>query len=95
MGKKHKAKVKEIERLRALYGEVQANANQGPASVSQVGSVSSVSAKVISTDNHDHIRKDLIGLIILIVVMVAVLIGLNWMVVSTGFSGWLIGLFGA
>ena len=91
MGKKHKHKLKEIERLRALYGEVQAKESEPTFSTSEVSS-----APVTETvsDDHGYIKKDLVGLLVLIIVMLAVLVGFNWLVGNTSFAGWLIGLFG-
>lgn len=98
MSKKHKHKLKEIERLRALYGEVQAKASEPTSMSSQTPSeIEEVPASVDTTtsDSHGYVKKDLVGLVILIVGMLVVLVGFNWLVGNTGFSQWLIGLFGA
>ena len=96
MSKKHKAKLKEIERLRALYNDTQSQTpSVSDAPTATTVNQSTPSASIASADDHSHIKRDLTGLIILIVVMLAILIGFYWLVENTGFGSWLIGLFNA
>ncbi|MDD5605882.1 MAG: hypothetical protein PHR51_00930 [Patescibacteria group bacterium] len=94
MGKKHKARLKEIERLKALYGQSVDTSRRELSAIQPTATMPTAANVNLAVDDHSQIRRDLIGLIVLIAVMVAVLIGLNWLVAHTGFGGWLIGLFG-
>src|SRR5680860_1417901 len=103
MGKKHKKQLKELQRLQALHQD--ANQSDGDFSIeTQVTtvSVSSVSgtltestapsAVVSNVQEHGHVKKDLVFLTVLIVVMLAALIALNWAIDNTALGAWLLAI---
>ncbi len=99
MSKKSKKSAKEIERLQNLY---QLDSNQPKESIKPVNKLASDNSTPDSvhiignrqTIKHAVIKQDLAFVTILIVIMIALLFGLNYLTATTGFGGWLAGLAG-
>jgi len=99
MSKKFKKSAKEIERLQNLY---QLDSDKPKESVNVVNktafnSSQSDNASLISnqqTVKHMAIKQDLIFLSVLIIVMMALLFGLNYLAATTSFGNWLASLVG-
>jgi len=104
MGKKHKKRLKELERLRALHEDAQQTSGdfriETPIQAQTVGTETPLSPEVpepvapATVQEHNHVKKDLVFLIILIVVMIAALVALNWAIDNTVLGSWLLTIFG-
>jgi len=97
MSKKFRKSAKEIGRLQNLY---QLDSNQPKESVKPVSKLASNNSEsdnmhIIGnrqTVKHAVIKQDLVFVSILIVVMIALLFGLNYLATTTNFGAWLAGL---
>jgi len=97
MSKKHLKRLKELQRLQALHQYAAESPVETPAEVAIVAPESTgvqTASTDITLDSHRVIKRDLIGLIILIVAMLLLLVALNWLIDHTALSQWIIKVAG-
>ena len=111
MGKKHKKQLRELQRLQALHQDAASGSDEPLARREKSGgdfkvetqspivdvtqSNSSEASIQVAVHEHNHVKRDLVFLVVLIVVMIAGLIALNWAIDNTEVGSWLLSMFGA
>ena len=101
MSKKHLKRLKELQRLQALHQGASTSSPRENILDQPIGEepVTSpvpppVTVAVVADDPHTVIKRDLVGLLVLIGAMLVSLVGLNWLIDNTALSQWIIKIAG-